>query len=474
VSWLLDRVYPRSPVWVQNAGISVVGILNRWHRYGSEYRAELGALVQRERAGRESMRVYQDARFRALVRVAFEKAPHWQELSRRLGLSAGDIASVDDLRRLPLLRKSELRAAPERFRTSTTLQRGWRTGRTSGTTGTPLVHWYDREIAILTAAVDRQHKLWAGARDRDWIGILYGRPVVPQGQQRPPFWRVNRSQHQVWFSSYHLRPDWLAGYLREIRRRGVRFLEGYPSALYALATQALDDPAAPKLDAVFTTAESLHPVQREAIESAFGCQVFDFYGSAERVAYAAECAAHAGLHLSEEYGFVEVVDSDGNPVPAGAPGLIVATALHNTAQPMFRLETGDVGSLTEEQCACGRTSRRLISVGGRLEDLLVTPSGRLISGRTITQPLKRFPEVAGCQIVQESPGEVLVRVIAPAGWPIDRERALSAEVAGQLERTMTVRVERVAALERTGAGKYRMVISRVPRPQRYEWMAPGE
>src|SRR5690606_3281840 len=115
--------------------------------------------------------------------------------------------------------------------------------------------------------------------------------------------------------------------------------------------------------------------------------------------------------------------------------------------PMFRLETGDVGVLTEEPCDCGRSSRRLVSVGGRLEDLLVTPSGRLISGRTITQPLKRFPEVAGCQIVQECPGEVLVRIVAPVDWPSDREQALSREVARQLEPTMTVRVERVAELE---------------------------
>jgi phenylacetate-CoA ligase len=199
--------------------------------------------------------------------------------------------------------------------------------------------------------------------------------------------------------------------------------------------------------------------------------VFDFYGSAERVAYAAECEAHAGLHLSEEYGFVEIVDSGGLPVPTGSPGLIVATALHNRAQPMFRLDTGDVGALTEEACACGRTSRRLIAVGGRLEDLLVTPSGRLISGRTITQPLKRFPEVGGCQVIQETPAGIRLLLVVPQDWPAGRERELTEAVAAHLEPGMEVRLERVRALERTAAGKFRMVISRVPRPQRYDWGA---
>jgi phenylacetate-CoA ligase len=474
VGWLLERIYPRSPAWVQNLGISTVGTLNRWHRYGSAYRAELAGLVARERSGFDRLRAYQDEHFRNLAGVALREAPYWRDLAARLGIAAGDLRTVEDLRRLPVLRKSQLREAPGAFRTSATPRRGWRAGRTSGTTGAPLVHWYDRGTAILTNAVDRQHKAWAGATDRDWIGILYGRPVVPQGRARPPFWRVNLAQRQVWFSSYHLHPQWLQAYLGEIRRRRLRFLEGYPSALYALGEAALRAPAPTRLSAVFTTAETLHPVQREVIEEAFGCAVFDFYGSAERVAYAAECEAHAGLHLSEEFGLMEVVDPMGQPVPPGTPGLILGTSLHNVAQPMFRLETGDVGVLTEAPCACGRSSRRLVSVGGRLEDLLVTPSGRLISGRTITQPLKQFPEVAGCQIVQESPGEVLVRIVAPADWPSDRAQALSSAMARQLEPTMRVRVERVATLERTSAGKYRMVVSRVPRPQQYEWLAPDE
>ena len=48
------------------------------------------------------------------------------------------------------------------------------------------------------------------------------------------------------------------------------------------------------MQAVFSSSETLHQVQREEIEAAFDCPMFDFYGHAERVVFATECEFHDG------------------------------------------------------------------------------------------------------------------------------------------------------------------------------------
>ncbi len=61
----------------------------------------------------------------------------------------------------------------------------------------------------------------------------------------------------------------------------------------------------------------------------------------------------------------------GEPLPEGADGDLVFTTLLKEAQPLIRYRTGDIGSLTTEPCACGRTLARIAALRGRLDDMLI-------------------------------------------------------------------------------------------------------
>jgi phenylacetate-CoA ligase len=260
---------------------------------------------------------WQEERLGRIVRLAYGHTRYYRETFDAIGLRPEDVRTLDDLRLVPMTPKEAVKERPGDFLTSASPRRGWLHGHTSGTTGTPLSLWYDRETCIATNAVDRQHKWWGGAGPGEWVGLLLGRTIVPPRRSTPPFWRANHVQRQLWLSSFHLRDEWLPLYAAELRRRGIRFLEGYPSTLYILARHLLRAGERLQLTAAFSSSETLHHVQREAIEEAFQCRLFDYYGSAERVVYAAECEAHAGKHVAEEYGIVEIVDVRGTPVPEG-------------------------------------------------------------------------------------------------------------------------------------------------------------
>jgi phenylacetate-CoA ligase len=467
-----EQVYQRSPVWVQNALLNVHAFRIRRHRYDRPYRRMVGALLDQERWDRDRMEALQLRRLRHVVGCAYERSAYYRRVMDMAEVRPGDLRSLEAVRRLPLLTKEFVRSEGAALMTEHTPGRGWLHGHTSGTTGSPLGVWYDRDSCRVNNAVDWQHKIWAGMRDTDWIGLLLGRVIVPISTTTPPFWRVNRVQRQVWFSSFHLAERNLDHYVREMERRGLRFLEGYPSTLYVLARYLLDRGRTLPMQAVISSSETLHALQREAIEAAFQCRLFDFYALAERVIFAGQCEAGAGKHVAEGYGLTEVVDEDGMPVPFGESGYLVGTSLFNTAMPMIRYRTGDVSAFLTEPCPCGRTLRRIRDVSTKAEDIVVTPDGRQISPSVLTHPFKPLDTIVASQIVQDRVDHLLVRLVAGDDFRVEQEEALVASLRERLGAGMEIEVRHVPRIDREPSGKFRWVISRVEHSCALNWDDP--
>jgi phenylacetate-CoA ligase len=438
------------------------------HRYGRPWRQRVEQLIQSERLSLEERRALQDRRLRTIIDASVA-SPYYQRLYQAEGIDPADIRGVEDLFRFPLLDKQTVREQEAALIVGAP-RRGWLHGHTSGTTGSPLGLWYDRETCWQTNAVDRRQKIWAGMNGEDWLGVLLGRIIVPLTQRQPPFWRVNHPHRQVWFSSFHMSEENLRLYVSEIRRCGLRYLEGYPSTLFILANHILRSGDRLPLQAVLTSSETVHQVQRETIEAAFECRMFDFYGLAERVAFAGECEVHDGLHLAEEFAYVEIVDGEGRPVPDGTPGYLVGTSLHNRAMPMIRYRTSDVTAIRTDQCRCGRTLRRIEPIRTKAEDVVLTPDGRMISPSVLTHPFKPLQSVTKSQIIQEKLDQIRVRIVSQSPELSASERSqLITALTDRLGEGMRIDIEEVDEIPAEPSGKFRWVISNVPNAIELDW-----
>ena len=464
-----ESLYRQAPIWAQHILLNGYALRRRLHALGGSYREALARLLRQERWEREELREYQDARIRHIVQVAYTRSRYYREVMDAARLRPADIRGVADLPRLPLLTRTVVRERINDLMTSRHPKAGWLHGHTSGTTGSPLGLWYDRGMCAENNAQDRRQKIWGGMTATDWIGVFLGRVIVPPPQRRPPYWRANVVQREVWFSSFHMSEATLESYVAEIRRRGLRFLEGYPSTLFILATYLRRTGQSLPMRAVFTSSETLHPVQREVIEQAFDCRLFDFYGMAERTIFAAECEAHTGRHLAEDFGYTEVVDEHGDPVPPGGWGYLVGTSLHNTATPMIRYRTNDVSRILEHRCACGRSFRLLDPVTTKAEDVIVTMDGRLISPSILTHPFKPFDQLVKSQVIQLEPDRVLVKLVAGAGFSAAQQQELIAGLQARLGDGMRIEVALVSDIPPERSGKYRWVISQVGTPYSPPW-----
>jgi phenylacetate-CoA ligase len=458
-------LYGLAPVWGQNLLLSAFGTLLERERYSGRYAEFRDLLARTEWLSHTELQAYQDERLAAIVKHAYENVPYYRRAFDARRLKPSDVRSQQDLHKVPLLTRDDVKANFDQLWSADIRRRGRRTGHTSGTTGTPLTVGYDRDTVWMTYAVFDRHYRWAGlrmGRDGDPIAVARGNVIVPLDQKHAPFWRLNRRQNQLLLSSFHLSRTNLPTYFEELTRFQPAVIDGYPSTLYVLAKYLQGRGERFPVRAVVSSSETLYDFQREVIEQSFGCRVFDYYALAERVVFSGECDHHEGHHLSMEYGLAEVVDAGGRPLPRGSVGKLVGTSLHNTAMPLLRYVTNDMTALADTRCSCGRGLEIMDDVTTKAEDLLTLMDGRLISPSVLTHPFKPLDCIDGSQIVQTAPDQVTVRIVPGPTYTDAHTHHLVTELRERLGEGVRIDVQMVDRLETEANGKFKWVISEVP------------
>lgn len=452
----LSKLYNRVPPSVRGLLASAYGLTTLRLRYGGSFGRHLAEFRERDGWSADRLKDWQDARLRELLRHAIESVPYYRRLHDRGEFPIEAVRSAEDLARLPVLEKTEIRKSPRDF--LATDPKKLHQLFTSGTTGTPLELYRSAETnRAWYACFERRAREWSGVNRGDRLASLGGQLVAPFERDRPPFWVYNAPARQLYMSVYHLSPRFMDSYLDEIVRRRIVHMYGYASAMDALATHALERGRRDvRLKVATSNAEPLFDHQRERIGRAFGCDVRDTYGNTELSVAAFECEEHR-MHLSMEVGVVEVLGEDDRPCAPGKTGDLVCTCLLNLDQIFIRYRHGDRGSmLRDSPCPCGRKSHALASIDGRRDDVLVTPDGRRI-GR-LDPVFKGGMRLREAQIVQVAVDRVQVRVVPAPGYCQEDSDTIAKRLRDRMG-PVQVEVVQVQELERTANGKLRAVIS---------------
>ena len=111
---------------------------------------------------------------------------------------------------------------------------------------------------------------------------------------------------------------------------------------------------------------------RGRIEALLGIETFDIYGLTELYGPGTgiDCSLHDGIHYWDDYYVVEVIDPGTTAVlPLGEEGELVLTTLRKQAQPLLRYRTRDISRLIPEPCRCGSPYPRIARITGRSDDM---------------------------------------------------------------------------------------------------------
>ena len=400
-------------------------------------------------------------RLQALLQDVAVHVPYYRELFARSGFDPAAVRSVADLQALPFLTKAEIRAHADALRADNAA--GLARFNTGGSSGEPLIFFIGTERVTHDVAAKWRATRWWDVDIGDREIVVWGSPIELGTQDRVRLVRDALMRTEL-LPAFEMSDDKVDGFIARIRERRPKMLFGYPSAISHIALRAerrgvrLDDLG---VKVVFCTSERLYDHQRETIRRLLGCPVANGYGGRDAGFIAHECPS-GNMHITSEDIVVEIIDEAGRVLPPGQSGEIVVTHLATRDYPFIRYRTGDIGTLGEEACPCGRGLLILKDIQGRSTDFVVAQDGTVMHGLALIYVLRDIPGVARFKIVQESLDLTRVWVESNAEFDssISRE-TITAGLKARLGQTVEVDVQMVEMLPAEKSGKHRYVSSKI-------------
>ena len=342
---------------------------------------------------RKELEALQLERLKATVKRCLN-TEFYQQKFAELGITADDIQTLDDVRKLPFTTKDDLRNHYPFGLSTVPLKECVRLHSSSGTTGNPTVVLHtQKDLDEWANAVARC--LWmVGSRPEDvfqnsagygmftaGLGFQYGAEKV--GMLTVPA-AAGNTKRQIKF-------------IKDFGTTVVHAIPSYASRIFEVMKEEGVDPARDtKLRVLCIGAEPHSEEQRKRIERDLHVKAYNSYGISEMCGpgVAFECQEQNGLHIWEDYYIVEIINPQTlEPVEDGQIGELVLTTINREGMPLLRYRTRDLTAIISGECPCGRTHRRIQRLQGRSDDMIIL-KGVNIFPIQIEKILLQFKELA--------------------------------------------------------------------------------
>jgi len=347
---------------------------------------------------REKLQEIELKRFRELLRWAKDQSPFYKRKLR--GIEPGDIRTMEDVAKVPMTEKDELRAAQEGKEPylygdllAVPPERLSIFHQTSGTTGKPVY-------------IPDTYESWQWVVEV-WCYILYAAGFRAQDRVFLPFaYNVYIAFWQGHYAAEKLGCEVVPGGALDTQGRIQKMKEVKATALMNTPTYGLHMAEVAKemgidprrdlnIRRMISAGEPVPEPTRLRLEELWGAEVYDHIGGTEPGGWGGMCSEKKGMHVIEPHYLFEMVDLEtmSKPIPPGTKGVAVITPLCRRCIPLIRFNLKDVMMVMDEPCPCGRTSIRVSQIGGRVDDLRKI-RGVFFTPAVVEEVIRgKFPEV---------------------------------------------------------------------------------
>jgi len=412
---------------------------------------------------RDELIELQCQKLKNLLIYASENVPYYKKIFREWNIDASSINNIDDLSSLPLLTKDDIRTNLNHLKSIKSSRLVIST--TSGSTGMPLKFFIGKKRASYDVA--------AKMRAHGWWGIEIGDPEIviwSSVQDLPNITFLKSLRDKIFRSKLvpvrDLSSETMQKIAEEIEQRNPTHIFGYTAAIISLARYLIEKKQcalSERLSVVFVTSEYLSEDNRKLIEDAFGCPVANEYGARDAGFIAHECQ-FGGMHITMEEVIVEILDEKNKPVSTGNVGEVVITNLASHDFPFIRYKTGDMASLSADNCRCGRGLLLIDKIVGRSNDVLLSVDGKRLHYTAVTHVMRKLDSVREFQITQEARNHIRIRVVPEGILGEGTLITIKNEMRKKLGEEMMIDIVQSDSIPLGKNGKYRHVINRVITP----------
>ena len=409
----------------------------------------------------ERLKQIQFEKLQKLLSHAYENCPYYYDLFNKSGFSLTGIRSLNDIGKIPLLTKNDIRTHKSRMIATNISKKKLIPKKTSGSSGVPLELFIDFNCNEWRRAVTIRNDQWSGWRLSEGKALIWGNP--PYKQNKRIYLRNFLLERCFYLDALNINEAAIMQFLSKIKKLNPTLLLGHAHSLYLFAQFLEKNLLIGEISfkGIISAAMILHDWQRKKLEQILNCKVFNRYGCEEVSLIASECQSHEGLHINMDSLLVEFI-KDGRPALPGEEASVVITDLMNYGMPFIRYKVGDIAVLSDKQCTCGRHMPLIEKVIGRDADYIITPEHKLISGISLTDHFVfKIPGLAQLQIIQDRINHLTFKIVKDNTFNIESKKIINDTVIKFFGNNMTFDINFVKDIPQEKSGKYRFVISRV-------------
>ncbi|HEY8015184.1 MAG TPA: hypothetical protein VIE35_05110 [Dongiaceae bacterium] len=403
---------------------------------------------------------------RQLVVLATHAAAHSPHFARRLaaaGLAPRDLATLEGLRRLPVLRRREIQLAGSDFYCSA-IPEGHgplRESRTSGSTGEPVMIRRTAVSQLFWRAISLRFHAWSG---RDLTKRCTTIRVDNHEVRVQPHWGapLNLLFETGPLQAIPTNID-IAEQVRLLAEFKPDSLVVYPNNLDAIRRHCQRRGIElAGISRILTMSETLSPTVRAAAEEFFKARIFDCYSSGEVGLVALECPESGLYHIMAETALMEVLDENGRACGPGETGHLVLTDLSNFASPVIRYDIADYAECAEA-CPCGRGLPSLRRIVGRERNLLRRPDGQRYWPKLDVEGYREVAPVVEHQLLQHEIDLLEMKLVVEQPLTPKQEEDLAAAVNDAIGYPFRIRFTYFdGEIPRSASGKFEEFLCLLP------------
>jgi phenylacetate-CoA ligase len=381
-----------------------------------------------------------NALFMDQFKRAIKQSSFYKQLYSRHGIKYTDIKSIDDIQKLPVIDKNDIKEAYNDIFIGPQLLT--QKGHTSGTSGSPLTVLRDYNSILWENAYIWYFRIRHGHKVGDRAVSLRGKLLKDEMK------KYDKASNTLFLSGYNINETEIDFYINEINNFAPNALIGYPSSLYALAVEFEKKEIDIQIPLGFTSSENLYDFQLKKIEKVFSMKVFDWYGNAER---------SIALELCEKGYYHEVPLYSHNEYHND---FLITTSFINKHFPLIRYRVDDMitpAGQTKHQCDV--PSRVIEKIDGRSSDYFELKDGSIVN--RMNQVFKDIEHVEYTQLVQENVEEINVNVVVSEGFSENDKKKIHDALYSRVGDKIAIKINQVTENQiiKTTAGKYRLVVN---------------
>lgn len=449
-----EKVYQLLPDFLQNFMVYIYNRQAYKRRYGGEYKNFRKEKKENRTLSLEELKEYQKNRYSEFIKFVIQNSEYYKN-------SIGNIEhveSIDNISSLPIVNKEVLRNNIESItvKTSEKLEKS----KTGGTTGKSLeVKFFFRDSQERFAFLDdfRSRFGYELGKKTAWFSgknLLTARDV-----KKNVFWKTDFVHHVRYYSTFHIKDDYLKYYVEDLIRFGPEYLVGFPSTILEIAKYGIANGynfPENKVKAVFPTAETITDETRYYIEKFFKAKLYNQYASSEGAPFIIECEK-GNLHLELQTGVFEVLDENNQPAQSGR---LVVTSFNTAATPLVRYDIGDSITLedADKKCSCGNNNPLVKEILGRIDDFIYSVENGKINLGNVSNTLKDTKGIIRFQAVQNKLDELELYVVVDQDiYSKQVEKVFLQNWKDRVGNVMKIHLHYVNEISVEGSGKYRIV-----------------